>query len=194
MVASGWGDGTDTRLAQETPRNHPNTAPSLLYMGILEPFDLQGTSGCDRNKSSYMFSRCTESSFFWCHPGGHCEAHSYPPSPDPSSPTHAVGPGMRTPTAWPHLPAPYLPDVFSKLTVPWLHPHREAQRDISNRRLPDVGPAASHGFSICPGKSSRYLWSKLFPLAVLLGTIARPHGPAGAAVCKSLHVHPARDR
>lgn len=31
-----------------------------------------------------------------------------------------------------------------------------------------MGPVASRGFSICPGKSSRYLWSKLFLWAVLL--------------------------
>lgn len=70
-------------------------------------------------------------------------------------------------TSWPHLPCPDILDVFSKLTVLWLHPHHEAQRDISNRRLPDVGPAASSGFSICPGKGSRYIWSTLFLLAVL---------------------------
>ena len=32
-----------------------------------------------------------------------------------------------------------------------------------------MGPAASSGFSICPGKGSSYIWSTLFLLAVLMG-------------------------
>lgn len=32
-----------------------------------------------------------------------------------------------------------------------------------------MGPAASHGFYICSGKNSSYLWSKLFLLAALPG-------------------------
>lgn len=42
-----------------------------------------------------------------------------------------------------------------------------------------MGPAASHGFYICSGKSFRYLWSKLFLLAALLGPFLAHTIPKG---------------
>ena len=152
------------------------TAPSLSYVGILKPFGLQGTSGCCRNNSPYTWSRYTESSFLQCHPGGHSKLTPACP-PAPASPTHTARTGVHTPTSWQYkLPGSSLcrPSGCFLATSDFfflflLHPHREAQRDISNRRLPDVSPAASHGFYICSGKSSRYLWSKLFLSAALPG-------------------------
>lgn len=42
-----------------------------------------------------------------------------------------------------------------------------------------MGPAAPHGFYICSGKSSRYLWSKLFLLAGRLGPFPAHAVPEG---------------
>lgn len=55
-------------LYRQNLREHPNTAPSLLYVGNLRLFDFPGTSSCDRSKSSYTSSSCTESGLFRCHP------------------------------------------------------------------------------------------------------------------------------
>lgn len=54
-----------------------------------------------------------------------------------------------------------------------------------------MGPAASSGFSICPGKGSSYIWSTLFLLAVLMGPLLTHAAQQRLQSVKSLHVHPA---
>lgn len=46
-----------------------------------------------------------------------------------------------------------------------------------------MGPAASHGFCICSGKSSRYLLVTALPVGCIGEAISRPCDQGGAAVC-----------
>lgn len=108
---------------------------NFLLHGHPQALPLRGIGGY-RNNSSHMFSRCIENRIF--HVG-------------------LLGPGKLVPTLLFQtylMPSnqlglessPSLLVVFSKLLDLWFHSHREAQHDISNSRLPRMGPAASDGF------------------------------------------------
>lgn len=161
-------------------------------MGILTSFDLQGTGDCDRSKNLNVFSGCTESSLHWCCPGGHWEAHSYLPS-------HI------------HLPLPTLLGLESarphcKLATSSLSGHSGCFLETHSPLITPTPWGSTWHFQQETARrgSSCFIWFfylswkrlqihlvNALPVGRASGTISHPRSPAEAAVCKSLHVHPA---
>ena len=157
-------------------------------MGILKSFDLQGTSDCDRNNTWICFTDAQKAASIVVVLGGTGKLPSHIHLPPPTLPgLESARQQYKQATSSLSGPSGCFLETYSPLITPtpwgstW-HFQQETARH---------GSSCFIWFFYLSWKRLQLHLVNTLPVGRAYGTISHPRSPAEAAVCKSLHVHPA---